>query len=45
MLAVCGTVLAEVNCHIQDRSLDTTYELALGVWGLLEMEASQDAVS
>ena len=38
------TILAEVNCHIQNRPLDTTHELALGVWGLLKMETSQGAL-
>ena len=44
MLTVCRTTLTDIHCDIEDGSLDTAHELALGIWGTLEMESTHHTI-
>ena len=44
MLAVGGTALADIYCHIKHRAFYTTYQFALGEGWTLEMQATHHAV-
>ena len=44
MLSICGRSLPDVDGDVKYGTFDTTDELGLGEWRLLEVEASHDAI-